>query len=607
MVRNWLFALAAIGALSITAQAEPQPGNRQFQPIQIQPVEKETELALDTTYAEGTRLKSTVLGVSFVVPASMSAQIHADSWNIILKSASSSVVGALLLQSGIDADMAAQSLNHAVDFSFAGSAVKVNLDQAAKTDNLRTTASYKGEGVGMGLVLRGAENNALVAVIAGSAQDQAGVKAALEALEKSVQISKPQHQQLQLVWKAQVLGQRLTAVDEAAKATFIFDLLKDGSYAMSAAVGTQVVSRSGSWRIEIGLVGGLLALKAKDGSQSVLRMVLSGQDLMLEGLRVTKQPTPLKSADQPAVEPPVVKKPTTDPNWKSDVKEVEKLEGNDVQFEVQYGAGTRLKIDLLGISFKIPENCIGGASAKISYFLFRPQDQRGLGMIMIHTGVEGIENVAALLAGQKDLSSIEQGLVVDPDGQPKIDSSKVTMRHTSAAYVCLTVGIIGPSKNTFLVSVIGLKEDEAKLKSYSDSMVASLQFAKPADAANRKAWMEGLCGFCLTYFHYKVTGAGTGNSMDSSTTKKWHFGSDGTYYYTYHYEGSGSVKDSGGYASQDDKQDKGTWKIEFGINGAFLYLTNEKGEVLTHVLQFDGKKVTLDGQEVSRSQSDVKK
>lgn len=281
-----------------------------------------------------------------------------------------------------------------------------------------------------------------------------------------------------------------------------------------------------------------------------------------------------------------------------------------MQLEARYDEGTQLKIALLGMSFKVPSGCVGGVTASVNYVLIRPNDQRGLGTIAMQTGVGGIDDIAAMMAGAKDLSSLEQGLVIEPEGEPKVQGGKATLRYTSASYVCYAIGLVGPSLNAALISFIGPKDDDAKVKAYAESAASSMQFAKPDDAANRKQWNEGLKGYCLHYFNYR---AAQDNSWDSTTNIKIHFGSDNTYYYTYQHEGTVGVRENPAPGNPitsrgvtgNNEEAQGTWRLEFTITGALVYLTNEKGEVFPLLITV-GKQIFVNGSEVSRVKSDKK-
>ena len=609
MLTKTVAALTAVAALTGQAPEIPAPARS----VQLKVVQESVELAADTTYEAGQRLKSTAIGVSFVVPPHCTARIHAESWNVTFKSKSDSVVACLVLQTGLDAALSELNLNSSVDFGFLDSSVSVKPAAKARSEGNRSFAEYEGDGAGFGFALRGSKGNGLACIAAATKADKESASKFAQALEKSVQMEDPQSAQALLLWKAQVLGQHLTAVDEASRLTLDLHLLKDSSYYMKANVGGQSQEQTGTWRVELGLMGSLLVLTRQEGV-ATLRLALAGTDLRLEGLPVTKRASSLKSAgERPAEparpEPAPEEKPQ--PEFRSDIREVAKLDGQDCAFDTQYAAGTRLKVELLGISLKIPEGCIGGATASVNYFIYRPTDQQGVGLVMAQTGVNSIQDAAALLAGKPDLSSLEEGLVMDPDGAPKIEGSRASMRYTSAAYVAYSVALVGPSKNGVIVSFIAPRQAEAKAKSFVQSVADSLQFAKPNDSEMRKQWNEGLKGYCLHYFNYRSSkGNQPGNWWDSTTNIWMHFGSDNTYRWIYKYESSGGVKNSdviGGTASDDNKTEDGTWRIEFTLTGTLLYLTNDKGELSVVLLQFDGKKITANGKEVSRSQSDIKR
>ena len=50
----------------------------------------------------------------------------------------------------------------------------------------------------------------------------------------------------------------------------------------------------------------------------------------------------------------------------------DKLEGDELQYNVPYGGEKRLKTDFLGISFKTPAGTKGGCDGKNPIFVMRP-------------------------------------------------------------------------------------------------------------------------------------------------------------------------------------------------------------------------------------------
>lgn len=559
------------------------------------------ELVAGKEYAAGTRVKHDGIGVAFTVPQGCTASIHDDTWLIALRF-ESGIIGAASALTGMSATDAEAFLSQPANFNFLG--VEVAVEPAGKpaTEGRKTTASYSGlDATGQGLALRGEANNALALVVAGSSGQADAIKAAIEAIEKSLTFVKPA-EDARKAWQSKLAGRKLTIDDAANNASLVFEFTP-AEYTMTYTVGEQSQQQKGTWRVELGLLGGLLVVTA-DGSSRQLRMKQNGADLIVEGYPAKLSGGNLRKMGDPA---PGLKKSG---DFKSDIKEVGSLDGMDMNLEVQYDGGTQLKLPLLGMSFKIPQGCIGGVTASVNYVFIRPQDQRGLGTIAMQTGVSGIDDLAATMAGAKDLSSLEQGLVIEPEGEPKVQGGKATLRYTSANYVCYAIGLVGPSLNAALISFIGPKDDDAKIKAYVEGIANSMQFAKPDDAAGRKQWNEGLKGYCLHYFNYR---AAKDNSWDSTTNIKIHFGSDNTYYYTYQHEGTVGVRDNPAPGnpitsrgvSGNNEEAQGTWRLEFTILGALVYLTSDKGEVFPLLITV-GKQIYVNGAEVSRVKSDKK-
>lgn len=559
------------------------------------------ELEVGKEYAAQSRVNSTPTGVSFKVPDGCTASIHESTWLVALRF-DGSVIGAASMISSMSAAEAEAFLSQPASFGFLDSEVAVEPDGTPSTSGRKTTVSFSGAGcAGFGVVLRGEADNALAAVIAANANESGKAKAALDALEKSVTFTKPS-EDARKAWHGKLVGRKMTV--SADEVTLEFDLSASGDFSMVYAVGGQSQTFSGKWRIELGVLGGLLVI-ATEGESRQLRLKQSGNDLYVEGYPAKLSGGNLRKVGDPT---PGLKKGG---DFKSDIKEVASLDGKDMQFEQPYEGGTQLKVALLGMSFKVPQGCFAAVTAKVNYVLIRPQDQRGLGTIAMQTGTSGIDDLVAMMAGAKDLSSLEQGLVIEPDGEPKVQGGKATLRYTSAQYVCYSVGLVGPSLNAALISFIGPKEDDAKVKGYVEGLANSMQFAKPADADARKQWNEGLKGYCLHYFNYR---SAPDHSWTAETNVHIHFGSDNTFYYTYRYDGSMGVRDNpapgnpivGRKLSDNSDEAKGTWRLEFTITGALVYLTVESGEVFPLLITVD-KQIYVNGNEVSRVKSDKKR
>ncbi|MGE0432959.1 MAG: hypothetical protein AB7S36_11910, partial [Planctomycetota bacterium] len=307
-----------------------------------------------------------------------------------------------------------------------------------------------------------------------------------------------------------------------------------------------------------------------------------------------------------------------DPAWKTDQKEVAKLDGEELRLgqAIQAGdSGKQLKTDYLGMSFRMPAGFAGICDGKTPVFAMRPADQRGLGLIIMQTGVNDAATMASEMTGNLDLSSVEPGVMLAPVGAPRIAGGVVTQDFRNATYVARTVGVVGPSGNAIGITFIGPVVDEAKVNGYVKAMVDSVQFIKPGAEARRETIRQQLSGKCLQVYRYRQAGSGA-NSSSWETKIRYHFGSDGTYAYTYHHEGSHSYqgRDSGGNETgrggaggQDDRKDAGRYRIEFNLTAIVLILTNDAGAETVHQLREVPGKLLLNGEEVSLMASDLKK
>lgn len=288
------------------------------------------------------------------------------------------------------------------------------------------------------------------------------------------------------------------------------------------------------------------------------------------------------------------------------------LSGKELQPNVQYSAGERIQVPSLGASFVVPEGCIAAYPPGGLAIVVRDTSKPGLGLVLLQTGMTK-DGLRKLLDQPLDLNSLEQGLVMQPQGEVKTEGDRMTRRFSNGFYMTDVTGIVAPHSFAGFSYLVPEAEAERGQKLVK-AMAESAKFAKPKNDDLRKQWNDGLKGKCLHVFKYKSGGMGTSNSWSSETNRYWHFGSDGTYVHTGRTTNSASVevKDglgnpsvSGGFAADNDNEHQGKWKLEFNLVGCVLVLESTQGTVRVHTLAFNGR-VYLDGDETMISASNLK-
>lgn len=596
----------------------PQPAGMSL----LQAALEGEELAKDKTYAAGTRVKSTRLGISLKIPAGLTASFTPHGNALLLKGQDRA--GVLILRSGLSTADFKEMFTPEMDLTSLNEAAWAERSGEPKVNGSKVSATYVGDevyGSAQGAV--GDKGQGWAAVImAGTAASAASL---VKSIDDSMAWAAPEAEKELTHWRGQVSGQQLKV--SAGAESIVADIKADGEYTLSYNNGQQEFKESGKWRVEVGPIHGFLILQPTGAATKSLFLAPDGKNLIIDGNSYTR--TPLagqKPVEGGATETAKLEKPAEandkakvravkeDPNWKSDQSEVEKLEGEEMQFNVAYTGDKQIKTDFLGISFKTPAATKGGCDGKTPAFAMRPDDQRGLGILIMQTGVTAASG-AAFLHDDMDLNDLEKGVVLKPSGPCKTEGGKLTQDYANDAYHARAVMLIGPSGNALAVTFVGAKEDREKLNGYCDAVIKSVQFAKPQAEVKREELRKQLFGKCLHVYRYKQAGSGA-NSSSWETKIHWHFGSDGTYLYTYvftgdHYvkgkDGGGNETHTGGAWSENNRQENGKWRIEFNLTGVALVLTSDKGTEATHQVRVTDGKVFLNDEEVSVFNSDKKR
>jgi len=299
------------------------------------------------------------------------------------------------------------------------------------------------------------------------------------------------------------------------------------------------------------------------------------------------------------------------PSPESKVPVSASLSGKELQPNVQYNAGDRIQVPSLGASFVVPADCVAGFATGALAVVVRDASKPGLGFVLLQTGMTK-DGTRKLLNQPLDLNSIEQGLVMQPQGEIKEEGDRLTRRFSNGFYMTDVACIVAPHSFAGF-SYLVPETDASRGQKLVAAMADSATFAKPKNDDLRKQWNDGLKAKCLHVFKYK-SGGMTNNSWSSETNRYWHFGSDGSYVYSGRTTNSASVdaKDgagnptvSGGFAADNDNEHAGKWSLEFNLLGCVLILESNQGVIRLHGLSYNGR-VYIDGDEAVVSVSNLK-
>lgn len=617
-------ALVAAPLFLFSAAPVAQPGSAAR--VSLLQAADGTELKADQTYAAGATVKVPRLGATFKVPAGVSMTYDAGAGIFLLKPSGAERCGVLALRTGLTATEAQQVFGPEVDFTSMHEAAYLERTGEATVNGELVNADYSGDECGGRAQARVSETGASYLLILADASAEKA-KAVVDEFHKNFVAGEPSADERKS-WLAQVSGQRLKA------GSTVVEIRADGSYSLSAQTDEGEFKQAGTWKLELTPFAAALVLTPQGGQVLVASLSLEGKQLLVDGSPFEREPlaggakapdkteTPGPTAEAPKEKPPEAadkgksRKVNADPNWKTDIKEVAKLDGAELQVGVPYQAAQRLKTDFLGIGFQFPEGMVGGIDPKAPMFLLRPNDQRGVGGIYMQTGINSAASAAAVLHQDQDLSDVEQGVVLKPNGDAKIEGGRITQDYSHEVYTGRSVALIGPSGNGVLFWMVVPKEDRAKMEGTLKAFVDSAQFAKPTAEEKRAGMAQQVGGKCLHVFRYKSVNAGSGNSSSWETNIWYHLGSDGTYFYQYrfvgdHYvkgtDGGGNETGRAGAASQNDRTDAGKWRFEFNLTGLLLMLVSDAGDETEHLVRIENGKVFLNNEEVTVGASDKKK
>lgn len=278
--------------------------------------------------------------------------------------------------------------------------------------------------------------------------------------------------------------------------------------------------------------------------------------------------------------------------------ESESAEGTEIVADKQYQAGERLKVSSLGFSYVVPEKQISVYATGGSAINIGEVGGNMLTLIVARTGITEAE-ARDMLSQPYDIGG---GDMLKLTSEISKDGDRLSAAMASAKVTGHVQMLIGKSTGVAIMS-IGLAGSEAACKEFSGKLADSVKFATPAGEKQRKEHEAGLMGKRVKVFKFK---AAKDYSWSSETNKDWHFGSDHTYQYIYKNTNSSSGA-AGGYASDNDSNHAGTWRIELTLNMPVLILRTNQGRIYTHTLSVVKGYLNVDGEEASIGASDRKK
>ena len=266
----------------------------------------------------------------------------------------------------------------------------------------------------------------------------------------------------------------------------------------------------------------------------------------------------------------------------------------EIEPNVRYDAGTRVGVAAMGASFVIPEGWLGTLPPGSEIFLLGSEVEAGL-IAVLGNQVSGIEEAAASFAEELTLDA---GVVLVPDGAPRVEGSTVrqTYRASAQGQVLLgqAYGRLGPTGVGVAFVAMGPQGTAPRQRALLDELAASLELQTPAVSsaganASSTDWDALLRGRKL---HYLYTASGFHEEVQIDLC------ADGTFYRS----GGGGGFDGGTPGASGAWQHGGAGR--WGVTGGVLRLESSDGKVASYQLSFDGEKLLLDGDRYFRVDPD---
>ena len=270
------------------------------------------------------------------------------------------------------------------------------------------------------------------------------------------------------------------------------------------------------------------------------------------------------------------------------------LNGEAIEANKNYAAGTQLVSVASGVSFIVPQGYSGSHDAESGTFILTPDDQsHGI-------SIAAFSKATSLELAEYAFSDIQaEGLQATPVDAPQQNGDTITASYLVSEEQQLLVHIStkqGQTGNAIVVLGIALPQQKDVLVATITQFTNTASFATPN--GNNSNWQQLLAGKSLNYTgndsSYSSGGAGNYGSSASGTNESFIFCSDGSYAYEYSSKmiistGAGSVSDS------DSDAHQGKWDVGFGlIANPLLVLRASDGRFFSYNLEKTATGILLD-------------
>lgn len=571
-------SLAVVLLTWLALATSAQPGGQAGLAVQ-QAGPAAVELSATETYSGGTRVKSIFLGVEFVVPAEMS--MSWDSGEDAFWLTGKSYAGTLTIRTDLTPAEVRRFRCERLDCDRIGAAATSGAVQDREcvlswVGPTRCVQAYCPQ-QRAGYVLD------LQRVGTAQVENQVWLGIAREFHGSySAAVIEPARKK---DWVARLINQQVTSLDARSV------LYGNGEIEIRSLQNHHPVRQSGTWRIEMDAWGSLLVVEpdpntdqreAESGSvvYDSIRLAQDGERVLFDGEPLALQTPaelPRPYQHRPSAPPGTVRLLGGSRLVLQRSPESVPLEGKEITRGSVYKGPVRLKSELLGVSFELPEG-LSGEYRENGLFHLVGTDRGLLGEVHLQTGMNSICTVADLLS--RPFNATLPKARFTTTGSAQVEGNRATAEFESGIFRGKRVAQVGPADNCAIFWLATEGPGTDKVNAALESLADSARFANPKTDARTAEIHRLLTDKRLE--RTQDTYVNRGNILSVKATESFALAEGGTLrvdiktaFATYFAVPSKSSFETTG-------AHLGEWRVEFTLDDPVLVLTADFFSVVLH-------------------------
>jgi len=262
------------------------------------------------------------------------------------------------------------------------------------------------------------------------------------------------------------------------------------------------------------------------------------------------------------------------------------LPGEEVLTGKLYDAGNLLKVSVHGVSFQLASGLRAGMAPGSPIFEVQSLNPPAGGVVVMRREV----TVEEILKEMREPQDIGDGVVLQPEGQPKREGNRIECWFRNELVVAKSTVLISEHGNGVMFFVGAERVHRDWIERTVNAMADSVVLAPPQESRDERQWHALLSGQKLTYMRSSYDRDYTGGSTGSSTREEISLRADGRFHY--YFRSTFNVTTPGGSAHGDEPdEDAGTWRIE--SVGAAVQLVLTGRETRRYTLTLSEERVFL--------------